>query len=82
MSEDDETYYELYGEYISLRELGITVTISTILALIFYSIAPHIASSVGLPPAGLMITFGAIGASVGFAIGIFVARVKRVVKEV
>ncbi len=82
MSEDNETYYELYGEYISLKELGITVTISTILALIFYSIAPYIASSVGLPPAGLMITFGAIGASVGFAVGIFVAKVKRVVKEV
>ncbi|MEO3993679.1 MAG: hypothetical protein QN229_05210 [Desulfurococcaceae archaeon TW002] len=82
MSEDNETYYELYGEYISLRELGITVTISTILALVFYSVASYIASGVGLPPAGLMITFGAIGASVGFVIGIFVARVKRVVKEV
>lgn len=82
MSEDEETYYELYGEYISLKELGITTTISTVLALVFYSLAPYIASSVGLPSAGLMITFGAVGASVGFAVGVFMAKVKRVVREV
>lgn len=82
MSKDDETYYELYGEYISLRELGITTAVSTVLALAFYSIAPYVASSVGLPSAGLMITFGAVGASIGFVIGIFIARVKRVVREV
>jgi len=82
VSRDDETYYELYGEYISLRELGMVTAISTTLALVFYSIAPHIASVVGLSPAGLMITLGVIGASVGFAAGVFIARVKRVVREV
>lgn len=82
MDEDNEPYYELYGEYISLRELGITTAISTILALVFYSLAPYVANIVGLPPAGLMITLGAVGATVGFVVGIFVARVKRVVKEV
>lgn len=82
MSEDDKTYYELYGEYISLKELGVATAISTTLALVFYSIAPYIASVVGLSSAGLMVTLGTIGASVGFVVGIFIARVKRVVREV
>ncbi len=79
---DDETYYELYGEYISLKELGIATVVSTALALTSYSLAPYVASVVGMPPTGLMITLGAVGASLGFAVSIFMTRVKRVVKEV
>ncbi|MEM0208072.1 MAG: hypothetical protein QW360_00585 [Thermofilum sp.] len=49
MGNDDNVYYELYGEYISLRELGVVAVVSTALALIFYSIAPYVASTLRMP---------------------------------
>lgn len=82
MDGDDEVYYELYGEYISLRELGVATVVSATLALIFYFIAPYLASALGVPQSGLMITLGAVGASLGFAVSIFLTKVKRVVREV
>ncbi|MEM2021293.1 MAG: hypothetical protein QXP80_03590 [Zestosphaera sp.] len=82
MHDNDEIYYELYGEYISLKELGIATAVSTVLAITLYSLAPYVAGVVGMPSTGLMITLGAVGASLGFAVSIFMTRVKRVVKEV
>ncbi|MEM0014499.1 MAG: hypothetical protein QXS42_06770 [Zestosphaera sp.] len=82
MGDDDNVYYELYGEYISLRELGVATVVSTALALIFYSLAPYVASTLRMPQTGLMITLGAVGASLGFAVSIFLTKVKRVIKEV
>lgn len=79
---DEEVYYELYGEYVSLREFGVATLISTILALAFYFVSPHIASLVGVPATGLSITLGAVGASVGFAVSVFFTKVKRVIREV
>lgn len=78
----DEVYYELYGEYISLRELAISTAISTFLALLLFSIAPRIAGFLNIPAAGISITLGAVGASLGFAVSVFVARVKRFISEV
>jgi len=79
---DEEVYYELYGEYVSLREFGVATLISTILALAFYFVSPYIANLIGVPATGLSITLGAVGASVGFAISVFLTRVKRVIREV
>ncbi len=79
---DEGVYYELYGEYVSLREFGVATLISTILALAFYFVSPYIANLIGVPATGLSITLGAVGASVGFAISVFLTRVKRVIREV
>ncbi|MCX8185089.1 MAG: hypothetical protein RMI56_03395 [Sulfolobales archaeon] len=78
----DEVYYELYGEYISPRELGISTLISAVFAMLFFFTAPSLAQITGVQPGGLSITLGAIGASVGFAISTLIAKVKRVVVEV
>jgi len=78
----DEEFYELYGEYVSLRELGICTAVSTALAMLFFYIAPRIAELVGVVAGGLSITLGAVGATVGFVVSLFLAKVKREVKEV
>lgn len=78
----DEVYYELYGEYVSLKELGVSILISTAFAMLFFSIAPAIAEATGIQPAGISITLGAVGAAVGFVVSMFVTKVKRVVTEV
>jgi hypothetical protein len=78
----DEELYELYGEYVSLRELGICTAVSTALALLFFYIAPSVAGLLNVAASGLSITLGAVGATVGFAISLFLARVKREVREV
>ncbi|MCC6005365.1 MAG: hypothetical protein LM590_13590 [Thermofilum sp.] len=78
----DEAYYELYGEYVSLRELAVSVLVSTALALLLYSLSPLIAGLVKLQAAGLSVMLGAIGATLGFAVSVFLTRVKRVVNEV
>lgn len=78
----DEEFYELYGEYVSLRELGICTAVSTALAMLFFYIAPRIAELVGVAAGGLSITLGAVGATVGFVVSLFLAKVKREVKEV
>lgn len=80
--ESDEEFYELYGEYVSLKELGICTAVSTALAMLFFYIAPRVAELVGVAAGGVSITMGAIGATVGFAISLFLARVKREVREV
>lgn len=80
--ESDEEFYELYGEYVSLRELGVCTAVSTALAMLFFYIAPGIAGLLNVPAGGLSITLGAVGATVGFAISLFLARVKREVREV
>ncbi len=78
----DEVYYELYGEYVSLRELGASTLICSVFAMLFYFTAPLVANALGLQATGIAITLGAVGAAVGFAISAFVARVKRTVVEV
>lgn len=79
---DDETYYEIYGEYVSLRELIKSTLICAFFAMLFFLIAPMFAGAVGIPPAGFSVTLGAIGAAIGFAISVFLVDVKRVVSEV
>lgn len=79
---NDDEYYELYGEYVSLKELGIATLISTAIAMVFYSLAPPIASLIGVQASGLSITLGAVGATIGFAISTLIIKVKRVVSEV
>ncbi|MCS7099890.1 MAG: hypothetical protein RMH84_00025 [Sulfolobales archaeon] len=79
---EEEVYYELYGEHISLGELAVSTAISTVFAMLFFHIAPQIAQLTGVQPGGLSITLGAIGATVGFAISSLITRVKRVVAEV
>lgn len=78
----DEVYYELYGEHVSLKELGVSILISTAFAMLFFFLAPALAESVGIQPAGVSITLGAVGAAVGFAVSMLVTKVKRVVTEV
>ncbi|MEM1623278.1 MAG: hypothetical protein QW780_01035 [Sulfolobales archaeon] len=79
---EDELCYELYGEYISLRELGISALISTALAMLFFFLAPTVSAVLRVQPAGISITLGALGAAVGFAISVLVSKVKRIVVEV
>jgi hypothetical protein len=81
MSSESE-YYELYGEYIALKDLGIASLISTAIAMLLFSIAPTIASLMNLRTSGIDITLGAIGATIGFAISTFMIKVKREVREV
>ncbi len=78
----DDEYYELYGEYVSLKELGIATLISSVIAMIFFSLAPSIANLIGTQATGLSITLGAVGAAIGFAISTLIIKVKRVVSEV
>jgi hypothetical protein len=78
----DEAYYELYGEYVSLRELAVSALVSTALALLLYSLSPLIAGLVKLQASGLSVMLGAIGATLGFAVSVLLTRVKRVVNEV
>jgi len=80
--EPDEEFYELYGEYVSLKELGVCTAVSTALAMLFFYIAPRVAELIGVAAGGISITLGAVGATVGFAISLLLARVKREVKEV
>ncbi|AFH42792.1 hypothetical protein IOK49_05795 [Fervidicoccus fontis] len=82
MDEDAETYIELYGEYVSLKELTIASLISIAFAFLLYYFAPYIAmrSNPSLINA-LKITLGAIGASIGFLISIPITKVKRVIIE-
>ena len=80
--EPDEELYELYGEHVSLRDLGICTAVSTVLAMLFFYIAPRVAELVGVAAGGVSITLGAVGAAVGFAVSLFLARVKREVREV
>ncbi|MEM1815014.1 MAG: hypothetical protein QXZ37_03145 [Sulfolobales archaeon] len=78
----DELCYELYGEYISLKELGMSVFISTAFAMLFFFLAPAVSAVLGVQSAGISITLGALGATVGFTISVLVSKVKRVVVEV
>ncbi|MEM0021782.1 MAG: hypothetical protein QW039_03975 [Fervidicoccaceae archaeon] len=80
---DDETYVELYGELISLKELAISSLISTVLAFALYYISPYAAQVLGMPnlASALKITLGAIGASIGFFLSVPITRVKRVIEE-
>jgi hypothetical protein len=78
----NEEYYELYGEYVSLKELGAATLISSVAAMVFFFLAPQVASLIGVQTSGLSITLGAIGATIGFVISTFIIKVKRVVSEV
>jgi hypothetical protein len=50
--------------------------------MLFFYIAPSVAGLLNVAASGLSITLGAVGATVGFAISLFLARVKREVREV
>jgi len=79
----DEDFIEVYGEYISLKELGVATLISSVLAFTFYFITPYIARSLGMANVvgGLTVTLGVVGATLGFVISLFMTKVKRVVEE-
>ncbi|PUA32317.1 MAG: hypothetical protein B7O98_06560 [Zestosphaera tikiterensis] len=79
----DEDFIEVYGEYISLKELGVATLISSALAFTFYFITPYIARSLGMANVvgGLTVTLGVVGATLGFVISLFMTKVKRVVEE-
>jgi hypothetical protein len=53
-----------------------------VLPMLFFYIAPSVAGLLNVPASGLSITLGAVGAAAGFAISLFLARVKREVREV
>ncbi len=79
---DEDVHYELYGEYVSLRELGVSTLICTAFAMLFYFAAPAVAEALDLQVTGISITLGAAGAALGFAVSMLVTKVKRVVVEV
>jgi hypothetical protein len=75
----DEEFLELYGEYVSLKEIGISTALSVAGAFVLYFSAPYIAEmlKIGSLVSALKITLGAVGASIGFLISIPLTRVKR-----
>ncbi len=79
----EEDLVEVYGEYISLKELGISTFISSALAFAFYFMTPYIAKYLGVANVvgGLIVTLGIIGATLGFVISLFIVKVKRRVVE-
>ncbi|MEZ0290096.1 MAG: hypothetical protein ABWJ42_03275 [Sulfolobales archaeon] len=81
--DDPEEFIEIYGEYISLRELGLATLLSTIGAFTLYSATPYIASMLNLTTlvSALKITLGAVGATIGFIFSIPLTRVKRSIVE-
>ena len=80
MSNDHGEYVELYGEYVSLKELGIASTIAAFFAFLFYGISTPVLSSKGLDPR-LRVVFGVIGAAIGFLVSSLFIRPKRVLVE-
>jgi len=78
----DDVCYEIYGECVSLRELGLATLLSTVLAFALYFTTPYIASALKVSATGLSIVLGAIGATIGFVISSLITRVKRVIVEV
>lgn len=80
---EEESYIELYGEYVSLKELAIASLISTTVAFAMYFLAPYAAKALNLVSLekALKITLGAIGASIGFLISVPLTRVKRQIIE-
>jgi len=76
---ENEEYIELYGELVSLRELGISSAICTAMAFLLFALSPYIASLLGMPNLSnaLKITLGAVGASIGFFLSIPLTKVKR-----
>jgi len=87
--DDDATYLELYGEYVSLRDLGIATAICAASTFLFYYLALALAPimRLGAAASGLTVTLAAVGSAVGFGIVLLLSRlgiirVKRVVEEV
>lgn len=80
---DDETYIELYGELVSLKELALSSFICSALAFLLFYFSPYIASTIGMPNLAnaLKITLGAIGAALGFFLSVPLTKVKRKVIE-
>ncbi|MEM0044154.1 MAG: hypothetical protein QXJ51_05930 [Sulfolobales archaeon] len=83
LEDDPGDIIEIYGEYVSLKELGIATLISSIGAFSLYYLTPAISSLLNMQniaPA-LRVTLGALGATIGFIISIQLTRVKRIISE-
>jgi len=65
-------YIELYSEYVSLRDLAFCVPICAVCAFLSYLFSP-------VPD--MRITFGLVGAFIGFGISALVTEPKREVRE-
>lgn len=72
--------YEVFGEYVSLRDVGLATLLSTTTSMVFYALARYYADVLGIPAPGIIL--GLVGACVGFALSILKIKVKRVVVEV
>jgi len=66
------TYIDLYGEYVSMRDLALCVPICAISAFVLYFLSP-------MPD--MRITFGLIGSFVGFGVSAILTKPKREVDE-
>ena len=78
-----EEFIEIYGEYVSLRELGLASLFSTAGAFLLYFATPYIADLFNLQAIKqtLAISLGVIGATIGFLVSIGFTRVKRLIVE-
>ncbi|MDY6985494.1 MAG: hypothetical protein SVE93_03705 [Candidatus Thermoplasmatota archaeon] len=65
-------YIELYSEYVSLKDLAICVPVCAACAFLLYFFSP-------VPT--MRITFGLVGAFIGFGVSALITKPKREVKE-
>jgi len=78
---DDEDYLEIYGEYVSMRDLAVSTTLSAVLGFAGYLLAPWLLRLLGLNPGReVYIVVGLLFAIIGFLATLPFVRVKRVVE--
>jgi len=65
-------YVELYSEYVSLKDLAICVPVCAACAFSLYFFSPI---------SEMRITFGLVGAFIGFGVSALITKPKREVKE-
>jgi hypothetical protein len=78
-----EEYIEIYGEYVSMKELGLATLLSLTGAFALYIATPYIADLLGLQSilSALRVSLGTLGATLGFLATLKFTRVKRVIEE-
>ena len=83
MSAEEGEYVELYGEYFSLKELGIASATSAFFAFLFYLSIMRVLEAIGMQNLDprLRVVFGVFGAAVGFVIASLIIKPKRVLVE-
>jgi len=83
MSAEEGEYVELYGEYVSLKDLGIGSLSSAFFAFLFYGGIMNVLEAIGMQGLDprLKVVFGVIGAAFGFIIASLIIKPKRVLEE-